>query len=139
MAKMICENPPIERNSLNVRTINALIRAGYARVENQRFPGDYRNYKGLEIDWNKIRENETSLWVIRNLGDKSIVRIKEWMESAGEQVITKRFERCENCKFHYDEDDMECRRFPPQKTERYSFFPTVSPDSWCGEFRSPKL
>lgn len=55
-------------------------------------------------------------------------------------------DRCKDCKFFNGED--ECRRRPPTLvahekdvvTGFYSafwFWPEVSPDDWCGEFKSP--
>lgn len=42
------------------------------------------------------------------------------------------FVQCSNCKFSFptENDDFECRRFPPQNRE----YPIVYCDEWCGEY-----
>ena len=47
-------------------------------------------------------------------------------------MAIKERERCGSCKFGQDFGEgqhLKCRRFPPQ-----GGFPTVNPESWCGEW-----
>ena len=49
-------------------------------------------------------------------------------------------ERCGNCKFFDEREDL-CLRYPPMLIPRdkdggpYSYFPKVYEQEWCGEFK----
>jgi len=54
-------------------------------------------------------------------------------------------EECKNCRFYnkngtlLDQDQGECRRYPPQDRKdlhgRYLHYPTLCDDDWCGEWQ----
>ena len=52
-------------------------------------------------------------------------------------MATKERERCANCRygqgFTGEGSHEKCRRYPPQ-----GGFPTVNPESWCGEWSEKK-
>ncbi len=74
--QMICERPPIEKNALNTRVVNALMRTGYAKT-NVLAAGHF--YDGLLFDWLRIKSDAEPLKKIRNLGKKGFALIQEWL------------------------------------------------------------
>ena len=51
-------------------------------------------------------------------------------------------EACGTCRYFVrtDDDKGQCRRYPPESNEAYSWWPTVDGADWCGEYviRPPK-
>jgi len=74
--QMICERPLIEKNARNTRVVNALMRTGYAKT-NPITMGHF--YDGLLFDWLRIKSDEENLKKIRNLGEKGLALIQEWL------------------------------------------------------------
>jgi hypothetical protein len=73
--QMICERPPIEKNALNTRVVNALMRTGYAKTK--AIPMGHF-YDGLVFDWMRIKSDEDNLKKIRNFGVKGFAMVQEW-------------------------------------------------------------
>jgi hypothetical protein len=74
--QMICDNPPIKKNSLNTKVVNALMRAGYAKTS--AMPKSHI-YDGLVFDWTRIKGEESALKKIRGLGMKGFFLVQEWL------------------------------------------------------------
>ena len=77
---MICKIPPIKRSDLAVRTVNCLIYGGYCKV------GDYgykngKKYFGpnFDLEWDRINQDYHTLHRIRNMGNKSLKLVAEWL------------------------------------------------------------
>jgi hypothetical protein len=49
-------------------------------------------------------------------------------------------EKCESCKYFFEMKSIDpgfgvCRRYPPQRILKDSYFPILSANQWCGEYK----
>lgn len=74
--KLLCEIPAIQNNPSHIRIISAL-----ARADKQYISKD-RETNLFIINWLKVERDMRNgdLFLVRNLGPKSIETIKEWLE-----------------------------------------------------------